>query len=129
MRQQANGDWLNDTVRKALREKARGLVIGLHANMRFEDGRDDGWERMRQLVIAAVVAFDGPVLLLHGDTHRFRTDRLLQRSHGLANFLRVECFGSPFSSSWVQINWDPEQARAGSASESHPFQVSTRALQ
>ena len=36
-------------------------------------------------MIAAAVAFDGPVLLLHGDTHHFRTDRLLQRSHGLAN--------------------------------------------
>jgi len=128
MRQQANGDWLDDTVRLAIREKATGLVIALHANMRFEGNRSDGWERMRRLVIAAAVAFDGPVLLLHGDTHHFRTDRLLSHSHGLANFRRVECFGSPFSASWVQIGWDPTRARAGAGTESDPFQVSTRAL-
>jgi hypothetical protein len=128
LRQQANGDWLNETVQLAIRDKAKGLAIALHANMRFEAGRSDGWEGMRQLVVAAAAAFDGPVLLLHGDTHHFRTDRLLLRSHGLANFRRVECFGSPFSSSWVQIRWDPALARAGAASESEPFQISTRAL-
>jgi hypothetical protein len=128
LRQQANGDWLNDTVQQAIRERAAGLVIALHANLRFGADRSDGWERMRSLIIAAAVAFDGPVLLLHGDTHHFRSDRLLRRSHGLANFQRVECFGSPFSSSWVQIRWDPALARAGAGTESDPFQVSTRAL-
>ncbi|MBA3479595.1 MAG: hypothetical protein H0T52_14545 [Lautropia sp.] len=127
LRQEANGDWLNGTVELALREKAKGLVIALHANMRFEYGRSDGWERMRQLVIAAAVAFDGPVLLLHGDTHHFRSDLLLH-SHGLANLRRVECFGSPFSASWVQIRWEPSLARTGAVAESDPFQVATRAL-
>jgi hypothetical protein len=128
LRQQANAEWLNDTVQLALREKARGLVIGLHANMRFEADRSDGWARMRSLVIAAAAEFDGPVLLLHGDTHLFRSNRLLRQSHGLANLLRVECFGSPFSSSWVQIRWDPALARAGAGTASEPFQVSVRAL-
>jgi hypothetical protein len=111
-----------------VRERAKGLAIALHANMRFEDDRLDGWARMRTLVAAAAAAFDGPVLLLHGDTHRFRSDRLLLHSHGLANFQRVECFGSPFSSSWVQIRWDPSLARAGAGEASEPFQVSIRSL-
>ena len=129
LRQEANGAWLNETVEMAIRQQAKGLAIALHANMRFEDDRSDGWERMRQLIIAAAVAFKGPVLLLHGDTHHFRTDRLLLRSHGLANFQRVECFGSPFSSSWVQIRWNPALASAESMSRgSSPFQVSTRSL-
>jgi hypothetical protein len=132
LRQEANGAWLRDTAELAIRQKAqglvKGLVIALHANMQFEDDRSDGWERMRQLVIAAARAFDGPVLLLHGDTHHFRSDRLLLRSHGLANFQRVECFGSPFSTSWVQIRWDPSLARPGAGSESDPFHVSTRSL-
>ena len=127
-RQQANGDWLNRTVQLAIAEKAKGLVIALHANMRFEADRADGWARMRSLVVAAAAAFDGPVLLLHGDTHHFRSDRLLLRSQGLANFRRVECFGSPFSSSWVQIRWDPTLARPGAGEESDPFQVSVRSL-
>jgi hypothetical protein len=128
LRQQANAEWLNDTVQLARRENARGLVIALHANMRFEADRNDGWARMRSLVIAAAAEFDGPVLLLHGDTHHFRSDRLLRRSHGLANLQRVECFGSPFSSSWVQIRWDPGLARTGAGTASEPFQVSIRAL-
>ena len=127
-RQQANGDWLNQTVQLAIAEKAKGLVIALHANMRFEADRANGWARMRSLVVAAAAAFDGPVLLLHGDTHHFRSDRLLLRSHGLANFRRVECFGSPFSSSWVQIRWDPALARPGAGVASDPFQVSVRSL-
>jgi hypothetical protein len=96
--------------------------------MRFERDHRDGWTLMRSLVVAAAVAFDGPVLLLHGDTHVFQSDRLLLRSHGLANFRRVECFGSPFSSSWVQIRWDPELARPGAGEASDPFQVSIRSL-
>ena len=128
LRQQANAAWLNDTVQLARREEARGLAIALHANMRFERDHRDGWAGMRSLVVAAAVAFDGPVLLLHGDTHHFRTDRLLLRSHGLANFRRVECFGSPFSSSWVQIRWDPALARPGAGEASDPFQVSIRSL-
>ena len=128
LRQQANAEWLNDTVQLARRERARGLAIALHANMRFERDHRDGWTLMRSLVVAAAVAFDGPVLLLHGDTHVFQSDRLLLRSHGLANFRRVECFGSPFSSSWVQIRWDPELARPGAGEASDPFQVSIRSL-
>jgi hypothetical protein len=128
VRQQANGAWLDETVRLAIREGAKGLAIAMHANMRFDQARGDGWERMRELVIAAAVAFDGPVLLLHGDTHHFRADRLLLRSHGLANLYRVECFGSPFSSSWVQIHWDPASAQAGWETQSAPFHVSIRSL-
>ena len=128
LRQHANAEWLNETVELAVRERAKGLAIALHANMGFEDDRLDGWARMRTLVAAAAAAFDGPVLLLHGDTHRFRSDRLLLHSHGLANFQRVECFGSPFSSSWVQIRWDPSLARAGAGEASEPFQVGIRSL-
>src|SRR5690606_3745148 len=131
-RQEANARWLEETVRTALREKAaglvKGLVVALHANMRFGAARQDGWARMRELVVAAAVAFDGPFLLLHGDTHFFRSDRLLRQSHGLANLRRVECFGSPFSASWVQVRWDPTLALDGIGRESDPFQVSTRAL-
>lgn len=128
MRQEANGAWLNETVELAIRQGAKGLAIAMHANMRFDDNRSDGWERMRQLVVAAAVAFNGPVLLLHGDTHHFRTDQLLLRSHGLANLRRVECFGSPFSSSWVQVRWNPALAFAGTGNDSNPFHVSIRSL-
>ena len=97
IRQQANAIWLTETAVLAKRYGARGLVIATHANMGFEAARNDGWTATRQAIIATAADFGGPVALLHGDTHIFRTDRLLLRSHGLENFIRVECFGSPFT--------------------------------
>ncbi len=110
IRQQANAIWLTETAVLAKRYGARGLVIATHANMGFEAARNDGWTATRQAIIATAADFGGPVALLHGDTHIFRTDRLLLRSHGLENFIRVECFGSPFTWQWVTIRWNPEAA-------------------
>lgn len=124
LRQQANEQWLADTVALARRTRAGGLAIALHANLRFERARDDGWRALRDAIIVAARVFDGPVLLMHGDTHRFRTDHLLAESHGLDRFVRVESFGFPFASSWVQIRWTP----AAIDSADGPFLVSTRHL-
>lgn len=110
LRQQANAIWLTETAVLAKRYGARGLVIATHANMGFEAARNDGWTATRQAIIATAADFDGPVALLHGDTHIFRTDRMLLKSHGLENFIRVECFGSPFTWQWVTIHWNPEAA-------------------
>ena len=87
----------------AKRYGAKGLVIATHANMGFEAARNDGWTATRQAIVATAADFGGPVAFLHGDTHIFRTDRLLLKSHGLENFTRVECFGSPFTWQWVTI--------------------------
>lgn len=110
LRQQANAIWLTETAVLARRYGAKGLVIATHANMQFEKDRNDGWNATRQAIIATAADFGGPVALLHGDTHVFRTDRLLLKSHGLENFVRVECFGSPFTWQWVTIRWNPEAA-------------------
>lgn len=110
LRQQANAIWLAETAVLARRHGAKGLVIATHANMRFEKDLNDGWNATRQAIISVAADFDGPVALLHGDTHIFRTDRLLLQSHGLDNFTRVECFGSPFTWQWVTIRWNPEAA-------------------
>lgn len=113
VRQQANAVWLSETAQLARRHGAKGLVIATHANMRFEKDRNDGWNATRQAIVATAADFKGPVALLHGDTHIFRTDRLLLKSHGLENFIRVECFGSPFTWQWVTIRWNPEAADHG----------------
>ncbi len=124
LRQQANSRWLEQTARLARRSGARGLAIALHANMGFERNRDDGWRAMREAIVATTRDWGGPVLLMHGDTHHFRSDRLLAQSHGLERLLRVESFGYPFASSWVQIRWDPDAVDSADG----PFLVSTRSL-
>ncbi|MGE0311290.1 MAG: hypothetical protein AB7P21_06680 [Lautropia sp.] len=124
VRQAANARWLTDTAALARRSGALGLAIALHANMRFEQDDDDGWRAMREVVVATARDWGGPVLLMHGDTHHFRADRLLARSHGLPRLLRVESFGFPFASSWVQIRWNPQAIDDADG----PFLVSTRSL-
>src|SRR6185295_11722675 len=60
---------------------------------------------------AEVLAFDKPVVVLHGDTHYFRVDKPLIRAEGppgrsIENFTRVEVHGYP-NPHWVKITVDP----------------------
>jgi hypothetical protein len=51
------------------------------------------------------LGFDGEVLLVHGDTHRFRVDSPLRdpaTGAPVTNFTRAEVFGSP-GMNWVRI--------------------------
>ena len=56
--------------------------------------------------------FPGEVLLVHGDTHHYRVDRPLSGANEgpLANFTRVEVFGSPFVN-WVRVQAIEENGR------------------
>ena len=53
------------------------------------------------------------MLLVHGDTHRYRVDQPLRDPDGgtpLANFTRVEVFGYP-TMNWVRIRVSEEAGR------------------
>lgn len=113
LRRDRNRAWLRETVRRALLERADALVIASHANPDFERatpraGFADWIEDLR----AAADMFPRPILLLHGDTHRFRLDRPLADRDGriYPQVTRVECFGWPFTASWVRIAYDPDEA-------------------
>ncbi len=120
-RQQANARWLFDCIERAERDDAAAFVIAMHANLRFDRARDDGYRRMRELIAQAANRFRRPLLLLHGDTHLFRMGRPLA-ALGLPHLQQVECFGSPFASSWLRIGWDP----AGTDAPDGPFRVSSQ---
>ena len=56
-----------------------------------------------------VLAFDKPVVFVHGDTHYFRVDQPLfstTRKRLIEHFTRVETFGSP-NVYWVRVIVDP----------------------
>ena len=58
---------------------------------------------------AEVLAFEPPVVLVHGDTHYFRLDKPLFHAGGtrsLDHFTRVETFGTP-NGHWVRATIDP----------------------
>jgi hypothetical protein len=53
------------------------------------------------------------VVLVHGDTHRFRVDHPLlhpETRRPLANFTRIEVFGSP-SVNWVRVRVESDGSK------------------
>jgi hypothetical protein len=101
--------WLDAWVERSRRERADALVLAAHANPGFGREPTDGFRLFTGWLQDLAATFPGPVLFLHGDSHRFRVDRPLRGRDGriAENFTRVECFGHPFTSSWVRIAYDP----------------------
>ncbi|MCD6673138.1 MAG: hypothetical protein LT106_09790 [Burkholderiaceae bacterium] len=114
-RLQANAQWLRDSYRLAAEERAAAVVVAVHANPRFgatDRFGTDGYRPFRSLLRAASDGFAGPTLLLHGDTHRHRVERITRK------LLRVESYGSPFVDRWVRIDVEPDAPE--------PFRISSR---
>jgi hypothetical protein len=75
-RMEANLDWLDRTFATAERREARGVVIAMQADT-FGAGPVDGFSPIVERIAELAGRFDGPVLLLQGDTHRYLVDRPL----------------------------------------------------
>ena len=118
-REDANRRWLDHALKIAAASQARCLAIAVHANPEFGRGLvvtrplgEDPYAGFRRELARLLERFSGHVLLMHGDTHRFRVNRIAPR------LTRVESFGSPFSSAWVRISIRPGDA--------DPFSVDAR---
>ena len=64
-----------------------------------------GFDEFLLALEAETLAFNGPVVLLHGDSHIFRIDKPLLNSRTgrmIENFTRVETFGTP-DVHWVRV--------------------------
>jgi hypothetical protein len=105
----ANRRWLADAVARALRERADALVIATHADPDFDSAPRPAFAPWVADLRAAAAAFPRPILLLHGDSHRFRVDHPLTDRDGtpVAHLTRVIASGWPFTSQWVRIAYDP----------------------
>ncbi len=106
--------WMRQSFELARQEGLLGVVVVIHANPRFErHGRREpnpSFSAFLDALYSEVEAFDGPVLLLHGDTHTFRVDKPFSNSRTgemLTNFTRVETFGHPHMH-WVLITVSSE---------------------
>jgi hypothetical protein len=126
---QANESWLRSGFAQAKRRGLKLLVVMAHANPHFENDhhqwrvrlKRDRHASFRNLLADLTRRFDGQVLFLHGDTHWFQVNQPLLDRFGdeVPNFTRVECFGMPFSSSWVQIRVTPDSSPMFSVSAQH----------
>lgn len=114
-RMAANFEWLDAAVRRAAGRDVRGLVVFAHADPAFggREGRVDGYARLREALRTHAAALAKPMLLVHGDGHRYRIDQPLRdRADGrrLETFTRVEVFGAP-EIDWVRIDVDSANPR------------------
>lgn len=104
--------WIDTVFDAATQSDSAGVMIAMQADPRFEIPAGaparQGFDRILEKLVERTIAFRKPVLLAHGDTHRFRVDRPLAGPVGPSgsappkNFTRVENFGSPHVH-WVEI--------------------------
>jgi hypothetical protein len=121
-RNAANIQWLHDGFALARSRGLRGLMLVIQADMGFDfpetesfnehlltvaPGPYDGYDAFLSALVAETQAFDGQVVLVHGDTHFFKMDKpLLDQAHLIKNLTRLETFGSP-NVHWVKGTVDP----------------------
>ncbi len=108
--------WLRAGFARAYEATSRAVFIAIHADPLFQAAAGSPARRGFDPFLAAleeeVARFGGPVVLVHGDTHRYRLDTpLVDRRNGqrLQNFTRLEVFGAP-NVGWVRVAVDTANA-------------------
>jgi hypothetical protein len=116
-RDAANIDWLKASFAKAKEAGDKGIMIVIQGDPGFdipetEDDDEsrlpgqDGYAAFLDALTAETEAYEGEVVLVHGDTHYFKIDKPLPNAtHMLANFTRVQTFGSP-NINWIKVSVD-----------------------
>lgn len=104
-RLEADLAWLERTFATARREGARGVVLAMQADSFAGDRR--GMEAINERIEGLAGAFDGPVLLLQGDTHEYKVDRPLP---GAPNLTRIVVEGET-AQEWLRLRIDPRGDR------------------
>ncbi|MBI1395249.1 MAG: hypothetical protein GC151_04645 [Betaproteobacteria bacterium] len=111
-RRDATIAWIEEGFGEAVARDAAAVVVFLHADMNLERLRHHGrgFDDIVDALTAAFASFGGPVLLVHGDTHRFRIDSppgLTLATPG-QTVIRLETYGSPVVG-WVGVTVTPGQ--------------------
>jgi len=123
-RDAANIAWIRAAFDEARARRAHAIVFAMQADpFQGKAGRRDfpptsGFTTsIGQTLLPLAEAWGGPVLLIHGDTHRFAFDRPFRDASAkkIRNLLRLEVFGAPHVHA-VHVQVDTEQAE--------PFSVS-----
>lgn len=122
-RSAANRRHLREAVRAAMEAGARALVVIFHANPGLEQAAaPKGFGPLREDLAALLAEYPGPVLAIHGDTHRYRFDRPLsdpKTNDPIPRFMRLEVPGSPWVGGvWVTV--DPDAPEPFAAELVHP---------
>lgn len=111
-RSAANRAWLAQAFALARSKKLAGIMIVIQANPDFEAanaGRPrPGFREFLAQLHEETQAFDGRVVLVHGDTHRHQVNQPMRdpvSQDVVKNFTRVATFGWPFFG-WIKATVD-----------------------
>jgi Calcineurin-like phosphoesterase len=113
-RSAANAAWLAEGFDLARKNGNAAIFIATQADPDFElafrrrANVPDGYATFRQELLAHTLAWDKPVILVHGDTHRYRVDQPLidpATRKPVERFTRIESFGSPYVD-WIRVTVD-----------------------
>lgn len=114
----ANIAWMREAFARAREHGALGVMLVIQADPGFDLPETetfnertvpgfDGYNNFLAALVAETQGFDGQVVLVHGDTHFYKVDKpLVNQAELLANFTRVETFGSP-NIHWIKVTVDP----------------------
>jgi hypothetical protein len=118
-RSAANRALIERAVEAATVHRAQAFIVFFQADPLFEKpGKDRGLDPLRWDLAWLVKAFDGPILVIHGDHHRYVLDQPLldqQTGEAISRLTRLEVPGSPLVSG-IWVTYDP------SAEESFRFE-------
>jgi hypothetical protein len=98
-RRAANLAWINAAFDNAVATAAYGVLLMLQA----EPVATSSFNAERSLIAQRAAQFGRPVLLVHGDEHRFEVQT---RYLGVANLTRLETYGNT-ASYWLRVTIDP----------------------
>ncbi len=104
-RDQANIAWIISAFAEARARSHRAVVIATQANSISGDSGRGVYAGLMRTIRRETAHFNGEVLFIHGDTHRYRVDQPLSDPNArgaLRNFTRLEVFGYPFIN-WVRV--------------------------
>ena len=114
-RKAADLRWLSEGFDYAKRAHAKGVMIIWQADPNFNNEQHltnphdyDALPDYIDALRTQTEAFDGQVVLVHGDSHYFKVDKPLNHTTGggvLSNFTRVETFGAR-NTHWVSARID-----------------------
>lgn len=102
-RDTATAAWIRAGFAAARDAGSGAVVLAFHADP-FTRGNGlpnaangSGFTATLAAIADGAVVFDGPVLVIHGDSHRYRFDRPFRDAAGrpLPNVVRLEVFGAP----------------------------------
>lgn len=112
-REAAVAAWVDETFAHAQELGADAVVIAAHADVRFDraarGGQDPAYTHFLAPLEAGASSFDGPVLLLQGDTHSCLFDKPVfgPDQEPLDNFWRLRVAGGDNQTGWFMVNLRP----------------------